>query len=74
MAPFKQDQEKSQDSPQYDIVGELTQCSMYDTVTVNTIPGFMRNSAPLWVSGQDASLVILGLQVQAQPMTLWFIC
>ena len=34
-------------------------------VTANTIPGFTRNSAPLWVRGQDAFLVIYGAQVQA---------
>ena len=26
----------------------------------NTIPGFMRNSAPFWARGQDAFLVIAG--------------
>ena len=34
----------------------------------------MRISAPIWVRGQDAFLVILGPRVQAQPVTLWFIC
>ena len=43
-------------------------------VTANTRGGFTRNSAPLWARGQDAFLVILGPRVQAQPVTLWFIC
>ena len=34
----------------------------------------MRNSAPLRARGQDAFLIILGPRVQAQHITLWFIC
>ena len=33
-------------------------------VTANTIPGFTRNSPPLWARGQDAFLVIYGVRVQ----------
>ena len=40
-------------------------------VTANTIPGFTRNSAPLWVSGQDAFLVIRRSRDRAQLATQW---
>ena len=33
-------------------------------------PGFMRSSAPLWVSGQDAFLIIRGPRVQAPPTAI----
>ena len=48
-------------------------CSNDGRVTANTIPGFIRNSAPLWAKCQDAFRIILGPRVQAQPVTLWFI-
>ena len=46
----------------------LRGCDMrfyFGIVTANTIPGFTRNSPPLWARGQDAFLVIYGVRVQA---------
>ena len=43
-------------------------------VTANTIPGFTRNSAPLWARGQDVFLVIYGARVQAHLATSVELC
>ena len=43
----------------------------YRTVTLNTILEFTKNSAPLWVSGQDAYLVFRRSRDRAQLATQW---
>ena len=43
----------------------------YSTVTANTIPGFTRNSAPLWARGQDAFLVSKGREFKPTSRTQW---
>ena len=38
--------------------------------TANTVPGFLRNSAPVWARGQDSFLVILGPRVQGDEKSV----